>query len=686
MANKFFFWLNLLKKILPLAVAFALVSPSAVAATESDFFAELPVVLSVSRLAQPQREAPGAVTVIDQELIRASGARVLSDLLRFVPGFQVTAPSQEAARVTYHGLGEEFPSRVQVLVDGVSQYSPLYKSGVNWNLIPVALEDIERIEVLRGSNSAAYGANAFLGVINIITQHPAQTRGGAFSVNSGHGGIDDVFARWGGSAPGADFRLSVREQADNGIDGLHDDRRNRVVSLRGAFYPSDKDELQLNFNETTSTTGRGGSGVPLHNFLQRNQTVQAGWRHTVSSTEEFRMSYAMTREFADEAHVETAATGGFTFILNINEGGRSERHDLEAQHSFSPHEKVRMVWGVGAQFLDLNQPLYFFGDIRQTRNTARTFANVEWKPSPEWNANLGGTWEHDSLSGATLSPRLTIHRHINEENTLRFGVSRAYRPPTLNEARGDYRFAPINSPFPNLLQQYKFAARGVIEPERVISQEIGYIGEFRQKTVSIDARLFRERIPNRILTVPWTLTGAPYCPNPNAVTNRLTLQCGSEAVDYAVNGQTVDINGFEYQARWQPAPDTRLLLNQSFVNIDASLLDIKIKDDPANITKITTHTKRSAPNFSTTLMLIQKLPYDLEVSLTQHEVAEMKWTANSNVPAYHRTDWRIAKSFRVGSNNAEVAYTGRSTTTEHGEFRDSWVVFPRHFFSVRVGL
>lgn len=675
-----------MKTTIPLALALTLVSPWA-AGDEVDLFAELPVVLSVSRLAQPLREAPGAVTVIDQELIRASGARVISDLMRFVPGFQVTSPTQSAPRVTYHGLGEEFPSRVLVLVDGVSQYSPLYKSGVNWNLIPVALEDVERIEVLRGSNSAAYGANAFLGVVNIITQHPAQTRGGAVSVNLGHGGINDYFARWGGSAPGADFRLSVREQADNGIDALNDDRRNRVVNLRGAFYPSDKDEVQLSFSEVTNKAGAGGeNNVPLHNFLQRNHTFQAGWRHTVSPSEEFRVSYTLTREFGDEAHVETAAVPGFTFLLNINEGGHSERHDLETQHTFAPRDDLRVVWGLGAQRQDLNQPLYFFGDIRQTRTSYRTFANAEWKPDRQWIANLGATWEHDSLSGGTLSPRLTVHRHLGEQNTLRFGISRAYRPPTLNDARGDFRWAPVNSPFPSLVQQYAFAARGNLLPERIISQEIGYIGEFREQGLTFDSRLFRERIPNRIQTVPWTISGAPYCPNPLAITNQLAPQCGNDAADYAVNGEAVDIRGFEYQARWQPAHDTRLLLNQSFVHIRASLLDINISDSPANVAKIATHTQNSAPRYSTTLMLIQKLPYDLEASLAQHEVGEMQWSRNSAVAAYHRTDWRLARSFRMGAHNAEVAYTGRSTTAEHGEFRNSWVVFPRHFFSLRVGL
>lgn len=138
---------------------------------EDLFFSELPVVASVSRLPQRIADAPASVTVIDRDMIRASGARSLNDIFRLVPGFQTFAHSDTSARVNYHGITDhnDYSPRVQVLLDGRSLHSPLFRNGVNWGLIPVALEDIERIEVVRGSNTVSYGTNAFLGVINIIT-------------------------------------------------------------------------------------------------------------------------------------------------------------------------------------------------------------------------------------------------------------------------------------------------------------------------------------------------------------------------------------------------------------------------------------------------------------------------------------------------------------------------------------
>lgn len=644
-----------------------------------DYFAELPVVLSVSRMAQPLREAPGAVTVIDRELIRSSGARVVSDLMRLVPGFQVTTPNQEAPRVTYHGLGEEFPSRLQVLVDGVSQYSPLYQSGVNWNLIPVALEDIERIEVLRGSNSVAYGANAFLGVVNIITQQAAQTRGAALAVNSGTGGINDYFARWGGKAPGADFRFSLREQRDHGLDkyqdaaqtipAYNDTRRNRVVSLRADLYPSDQDVVRLGFNEVTN---KNGQNTVFHDFLQRNRSLQIGWQRTLAPDEDFRINYALTREFGDDTHEETSGP----YVLSLNYGGVAERHDFDAQHNFSPTAGVRVAWGFGARAEAVSQALLYYGDVRQRRTSKRLFASAEWSISPRWLLNVGGSIERDTLGGTMPAPRVSLHHHFNDENTLRLGASRAFRAPSLFEQRGDWRWAPTNAqPF----FKYYYLAGDPLQPERVDSTELGYIGEFRRLALSLDVRAFRENVDQRMQKVARKL-GPLHCANPYAVF------C-TDDVDYTANAQDVEIQGIEYQLRWQPLPGTRLLVNQAFVRIRSAQLSFVTAQDASNLEKLTTQTNASAPERSTTLMLIQKLPWDVELSLTQHHVASVRWTLNQTpVAPYVRTDWRLAKSFRFGPQNFELAYTGRSTLGEYGDFRNYHVITPRHFLSLNMGL
>ena len=141
------------------------------ALSERDFLGDMPIVLSVSRLPQRLDETPGAVTVIDRDMIRLSGARDVADLLRLVPGFQSSTSFETSAPLaSYHGGFDSYSNRIQVLVDGRSVYSPYFIGSVGPGLQTVALADIERIEILRGSNSAAYGARAMLGVINIVTR------------------------------------------------------------------------------------------------------------------------------------------------------------------------------------------------------------------------------------------------------------------------------------------------------------------------------------------------------------------------------------------------------------------------------------------------------------------------------------------------------------------------------------
>jgi iron complex outermembrane receptor protein len=201
----------------------------------------LPQVLTATRLKQSPAAVPGSMTVIDSELITASGARDISELLRLVPGMMVGNINGNQAAVNYHGTNATEARRMQVLIDGRS----VYRAGlatVDWSDIPVALEDIERIEVFRGPNTVSYGANALMAVVNIITRNPADSHGTRMKVTRGQRGIDDFYASQGVGWDGGDLRLSLSGQKDDGFDS---DRN-------GADY---RDSRRLNrFNLAVSQT------------------------------------------------------------------------------------------------------------------------------------------------------------------------------------------------------------------------------------------------------------------------------------------------------------------------------------------------------------------------------------------------------------------------------------------------
>ena len=183
----------------------------------------MPEVLTATRLRQPRSEVPASMTIIEAEQIEAWGVRTLPELMRFVPGMFVGHGDDENnPSVVYHASSPNVMRRLQVLVDGRSVYRAGIAS-VIWDDIPVALEDIQRIEVTRGPNSASWGANSFLGVVNIVTRHPSDTAGTRLRYRTGSQGIDDGFASYSWSQEGVAWRISSSVQADDGFDGANAD-------------------------------------------------------------------------------------------------------------------------------------------------------------------------------------------------------------------------------------------------------------------------------------------------------------------------------------------------------------------------------------------------------------------------------------------------------------------------------
>jgi len=135
--------------------------------TESELFREFPIVLSATRLTRPLMETPASISVIGHRLIEASGASTVPEVLISVPGFQVASANSNEITTSYPGYSDQQARRMQVPVDGRAVYNPGV-GGMVWNALPSTPDDTERIEVIRGPNAAACGANAFLGTIDSL--------------------------------------------------------------------------------------------------------------------------------------------------------------------------------------------------------------------------------------------------------------------------------------------------------------------------------------------------------------------------------------------------------------------------------------------------------------------------------------------------------------------------------------
>lgn len=719
----------------------ALCAVAGVQAVEEDiFFSEMPIVASVSRLPQRLADAPTAVTVLDREIIKASGVRDLSDVLRLVPGFQTFPNNTEAARVSYHGLNdEEYSPRIQVLIDGQSQYSPLFRSGVNWLTIPVAIEDIERIEVVRGSNNVAYGNNSFAGVINIITVDPALVRGVSVSANAGNQDVRDVTVRGGGKIGDVgDFRVTYQQKSDDGIRDRADwvdFSSTRLLDARANFNLGNRDVLELRGGRSEGTMNQGrwkrdGTvyliGIdspenPMRDFDQASTYMQINWMRSLDGDSEFSLQYGFREDWASEKHTETFNTSfldtkgiATPMLVEGNTlGGRSRTHELEMEHRFRATPDLRVSWGAGWRLESIDAPAFFYDQGVVRRDVERLFGSLEWRPMHWLTGNAGVSVDRDSLGGTHASPRASANFHLTPENTLRLGYSIAHRTGSIHDYKGDRRNVPYQTVAGAAIDEgsiyrRRFYGDENIEAEKLKTLELGFLGDWKAQRASLDVRLFDERVPKRWMQLDYEYLDCPANPLCQDTSMSNVPLTSSTRFTSTIPVQDVHTRGIEYQLRWQPLDDTRLMLSQAFVQTDVEMIlnvdnrgvlipgQLKLPNlavlNSSEYERTQKLTEDSAPSHSTSLLLMQKLPYGVEFSLVGYWVGNQKWSRNTEALSYHRFDGRLGYKFRIGNVGGELAYTAQNIDSTHGEYKaglndpTARMFEPRHWLTVRMDL
>ncbi len=612
--------------------------------SEQDYFDELPVVLSVSRLAQPLNEVPGAVTVIDRELIRRSGAREVAEVLRLVPGFLLTRRNGANPLATYHGALDVYGARMQVYVDGRSIYSSFYLGDTHRGLQGIVLEDIERIEVLRGSNSASYGANAFLGVVNIVTRHAADTHGTMVSVTRGDKGIDDGVARIGWTAGDMNLRLTGSHRRDRGLDRVHDDYLLTQAHFRADWNPSLSDEVRLHAGSLRGRFGEGlGPAAANPGNIERmidwdDFYVNASWRRDLTDGAGITLYGSYERDsYGDRFPYATTPT------IVVDNGGKGDRTEVGFQHTVRMATLDRLVWGLEWRRETAHSPSFFFSNTVYSTNRFRGFLNYEWRPHPQLLINAGGLYENHNVIGDSFAPRLMVNFHFAADHTLRFGMTSASRAPGLYELRGDTRF--FNGA---ALADWTFRASGKVKAERLLSQEIGYLGRFRSLGLTVDGRAFIERMNDRI---------------------RFSGRTGPGVPNDAVNTPGPHIHGFEYQFDWQPTSTTRILFAEAHLRNASGRIDEIIE----------------APHRSTTLTFIQQLARGVDLSLISHSTTPYSWAGSNNVlDTPRQLDARLGWAFAVGTTRGEASLSVQALNGGHQEYVRANRFTRRSFATLRL--
>ncbi|MDF1629173.1 MAG: TonB-dependent receptor [Alcanivoracaceae bacterium] len=265
----------------------------------------MPVVLTPARLSQPLSQVPASVTIIDRELIEATGAREIYQLLQLVPGMSAVKVDGNVPTVSYHGTQARDVRRMQVLIDGRTQYLPGL-ARVLWNDFPLEIEDIERIEVTRGPASAAYGANAFQGVINIISRHPQDVVGTTAAARGGNNGVRDWRVTSANGQDGVSSRITVASRDDDGYgepfkgEPRRDQKSVQTINLRTHLQVNPRDTLEFLAGGSRRTLGLPTERSDFDDFTDftvepENRSEEAfaqmRWKRQVSEKHQLKVQF-----------------------------------------------------------------------------------------------------------------------------------------------------------------------------------------------------------------------------------------------------------------------------------------------------------------------------------------------------------------------------------------------------------
>jgi iron complex outermembrane receptor protein len=634
--------------------------------SEADFFDDLPVVLSASRLLQPLNEAPVAVTVIDREMIRASGFRDIPDLLRLVPGFSVAYTQFNTWTGAYHGLGDGYFRRFQVRVDGRSIYSP-HNGAVLWSDLPLAIDDIERIEVVRGPDAAVYGANAFAGVVNIITKTAAQVPGTFVSMQAGNKDMRGLTARHGGGDETVRYRLTASAQQRDRFE--RDTDEGQFFEASQTYLVNGRVDWQLapdadvmaqfglsqgNWNSGQESADVVDSRLEPREQDSRAQYLQFAYHKVVSERREWRAQFYHSQNRFDANQLADFSDFGLGMI-EVDQYVQQRRTslDLVVNEQWAP--SLRGVWGGEVWYESVKSPLNYDSDLTQSGTVWRIHGNLEWRAHERVLLHGGVLLEDHYITGTDISPRLAANFTLTPGHVVRMGISRAYRSPTFFEEDGSRVI--VNQSGTTV--DYERLASDGLDPERILSREIGYVGQWPKARLEMDVRLFDDDIEDFI---------------GDSCDDVIPGDARAKECQYGNRG-SVHSRGGEIQLRWRPLPVFDVSAHFAHVLLSNDFTEFNVgKDIP-----------QSAPRNSWGL-LARFLPGDgWETSLFVQQADDIKWLEDGDfTEGFTRVDVRVARRWKWQGNELEAALVGQNLGDDYSEFRESNIFSRRVYGSLSI--
>jgi iron complex outermembrane recepter protein len=511
-------------------------------------------ITSASKKEEKLFATSAAVHVITKEDIRRSGHMSVPELLRTVPGLHVRRINANKWEISSRGLNDLYANKLLVLMDGRTVYTPLY-GGVYWDVQDLVLEDIERIEVIRGPGAVLWGANAVNGIINIISKRSQDTQG--VMITTGYGNSEGAFAttRYGGViSEELSYRIYAKyfdRNEYNSVSGTngHDDWH---VSRSGF-------RIDKNFSTEKSLIFQGDlySGEEGRRYVNLSRSGQS----TITDVVDISGGNLMLRYLASSKKTDYQVQFFYDYTKRSYLGFSEKRDtvDLDFQHRFNLTEQNEFTWGGGYRFTgDKTSSQLSMSAVpasRDDKNLSLFFQDkLILAPETLW-LTLGTKFEENDYTGFEWQPGIRFSWMLKEKQILWAAVSRAVRVPTRLESnlKVEVNMGPRGS---------VVVARGNdnLASEKLIAYEVGY----RLSTVEnllLEIALFNNQYQDLLLFV-----------------------ANSQNTQTYNNGMKGDIYGSEISTAYEVTPAWKLLASYSYLknNISADSKYLNVAINPSN--------------------------------------------------------------------------------------------------------
>ncbi len=588
---------------------------------------------------------PAAIFVLTNEDIRRSGVTNVPDALRLAPGVNVARVNGTRNwAVSIRGLGDQFSKYVQVLIDGRSVYTPLF-GGTFWTIDNVMIEDIDRIEVIRGPGGTIWGSDAVNGIINIITKPSTDTHGVLASAGGGNADQDTESVRYGNEIHGVHFRASafgfVRSPEYHQAGQLNYDwSRFGQVGAR-ADWKRGHDEVTL---QGDAYLGKFGDAQSISTLIPPSSSIS----YAPFDTSGGNVLGRWRRELGKGADLYIQGFWSHEYRIGSNFGETRNTFDIDFLHRTPSTEHQQFTYGVGLRgspsTVKQTTPAIGFSPLQKTDHVYSGFLQEELRFIPNKLAlALGSKVEDNSYTGFEYQPNARLLWTPTPITTFWASVSRAVRiPDRVDDELNDYILAV---PKPIIFAQV--IGNKNLRAERLVAYEAGYRALLHPKFYIAFAGFHNQYhdliAQGPVVFVPSTIPPLP----PGSLLAQLQYTNG-------IHGNT---DGAEIAPAWRVTPWWQIKAAYSY-------LHVHFTDQPGFSDTVTLTTLHgSSPNSQAVLRSLIDLPHKFELDQTIRYVGSLP---AQKVKSY------VTGDFRAGFRNLrglDISVVGENLfQPHHGEF------------------